>query len=394
MQDPPLVHQVEERPPRWWVRRAVAGLLAALAAAASPVAGLFAGLAGAALLLGARPRTPGSWGGLALIAGAAVPMAVMAGLFGSGGWMNISRSDMVHAAVASLAVAALVPHRAVRVGAVLSAAGVLAAYLLHTPVGLNATRLATMFALPVVAAYAVRPGWLRLPQFHTAVWLVPVLIALAWWQPPVLDRDLATLDDPASSRGYFAPLQAELDRRRPAGRVEVVPTVNYWESAYVEPLARGWLRQVDLDRNALFFDGTLDANSYRAWLADNGVSHVALPHSEVSWVGRREAELVQRGLPYLRQVWTNQDWTLYEVAGGSTIVEGTAALVEASADRLAVDVTGPGEIHLRVRWSRWLAIDGPGDPCLVPAGAWTAMRVTEPGRYEITGAVIAPGPRC
>jgi hypothetical protein len=396
-------------------RIAVAGVLAALAAAASPVAGLFVGLAGAATAALGWPwrdlaygydrhfrtqdpstanqvRVGGALGGgLALITGAAVPMVVMAGLFGAGGMMNMTRSDMVHAAVASLAVAALVPRRAIRVGALLSAAGVLAAYLLDTPVGLNATRLATMFALPLVAAYAALPGWLSRPRVlrPTVVWLVPVLAVLAWWQPPVLDRDLATIGDPSASAEFFAPLERELASRRPQGRVEVVPTVNYWESAYVEsaPLARGWLRQADLRWNTLFFDGTLDAESYRAWLTDTGVSYVALPRSEVSWVGGREAQLVRQGLPYLTEVWRNEDWTLYEVAGATGIVEGTAVLVETSTGGLVFEATGPGEILLRVRWSRWLAVSGPAEAELAPAGDWTTVQVTRPGTYEVASTV-------
>jgi hypothetical protein len=401
--------------PRGPVRYVLGGLFAALAAAASPVAGLFVILAGVALLLGTRDphnytepgrsraaerpgslNLGGSWGGLALLTGAAAPMAVMAALFGAGGWMNMTRSDMVHAVVTSLVVAALVPHRTVRTGAVLSAAGVLAAYLVHTPVGLNATRLATMFALPVVVAYAVLPGRLRAPRPPTVVWLVPLLLGLAWWQPPVQERDLTTIDDPASAAAFFAPLQAELDRRRPPGRVEVVPTVNYWESAYLDgpPLARGWLRQVDLDRNRLFFDGTIDAESYRHWLLDNGVSYVALPHTEVSWVGGREADLVRQGLPYLRRVWANQDWTLYEVAEATPIVGAPGTLVAASAGAFTFESDQPGELLLRVRWSRWLAVSGPAGACLAPAGGWTAVRIAEPGRYRVTAALTATGPRC
>jgi hypothetical protein len=374
-----------------------AGLLAALAAAASPVAGLFVGLAGTALvsasimefLRGTPDDTPKNSmiGGATVAVGAAVPLAVMAGLFGSGGWMNMTRSDLVHAAVASLAVAVLVPHRVVRVGAVLSGAGVLAAYLLHTPVGLNAIRLSVIFALPVVAGYAVVPGWLgRLRE--PAVWLV--LVVLAWWQPPVLDADLARAGEPAASAGYFAPLRAELSRRAPAGRVEVVPTVNYWESAHLGdvPLARGWLRQVDLDRNRLFFDGTLDADSYREWLVDNGVSHVALAGAELSWVGAREGELVRGGLPYLTPVWESPDWTLYEVAGDPGIAD-----VAATAGAVVVRADAAGEILVRVRWSRWLAV--PGEACLAEAdGGWTTVRVDGPGDYRIGGSVVAAGPRC
>ncbi|HEY8471841.1 MAG TPA: hypothetical protein VIL37_04295 [Natronosporangium sp.] len=389
-------------------RRVVAGGLAALAAAASPVAGLFVGLAGVALLsLGwpARELAPrffrlsrtqdpalpnqareeardtgAAVDGVVLAVGAAVPMAVMAGLFGAGGTMNISRDDLLHAVVTSLAVALLVPRRAVRVGALLSAAGVLAAYLLPTPVGLNATRLATMFALPVVAAYAVLP---RLRP--TVVWLVPVLALLAWWQPPVMDTDLATIDDPASAAEFFEPLDREL-ARRPPGRVEVVPTVNYWESAYVAsaPLARGWLRQADRRWNPLFFDGTLTADTYRDWLVETGVSYVALSTGALSWVGSREAALIRDGLPYLTPVWRNDDWTLYEVTGATGLVEGPATLVSATAGGVVFDATGAGEVLVRVRWSRWLSVSGPAEATLAPAGDWTVVRVTEPGRYELT----------
>jgi hypothetical protein len=439
--------KVHDRPIGRGVRYAGAGMLAGLAAAASPVAGLFVGLAGVAVglagvrvglagvrvgLAGIRRARPGVGAGAVLAIGAAVPIAGMAGLFGSGGWMNISRSDVVHAAVASLLVAALVPHRVVRIGAVLSAAGVVAAYLVPTPVGLNATRLATMFALPVVAGYAAVPGWLRraatswlagrnwpagwresrlagwresrlagwresrLAGWQAVGWLVPVLVVLAWWQPPVLVQDLASAGDPTAAPGYFRPLRAELAGRAPPGRVEVVPTEHYGESAYLGqvPLARGWLRQIDLSRNRLFFDQSLDAGSYRRWLADQGVSYVALPDAEVSWVGQAEAELIRSGLPYLTPVWETADWTLYRVAGAPALVAGPAVVTDSTPDTVVVEVERPADLLLRVRWSRWLAVSGPGDACLAEAGGWTALRVTEPGGYRVTGSLTGTGPRC
>lgn len=94
------------------------------------MAGLFVGLAGAALLLTRRYAD-----GLALGVAAALPLGLTALLFGDGGWMNISRTDTVRAVLTSLLVAALVGYRPVRVGALLSAAGVLAASLVHTPSG-------------------------------------------------------------------------------------------------------------------------------------------------------------------------------------------------------------------------------------------------------------------
>ncbi|QSB17211.1 hypothetical protein JQS43_09275 [Natronosporangium hydrolyticum] len=411
-------------------------VLAAVAAAASPVAGLFVGLAGVALLChGWRRRdpTPGGgtrpvvWrgsfrptdpalGGLMLIAGSGVPVLVMGGWFGTGGWMNMSAADLWQAVVASLVVALLVPHRVVRAGALLSAAGVAAAYLVPTPVGLNATRLAALFALPLVGAYAMVPQWVwigwRLTRsalgrfIHRAHgwqlrrpvgWLTAVLAGLAVWQPPVVFQDLARAGDPTAAPEHYAALREELAGRQLEGRVEVVPTVNYWEAAHLDtaPLARGWLRQADLDRHPLFFDGTLDADSYQQWLTDNGVAYVVLPQGPVSWVGRPEAELIDEGLPYLDPVWEDDDWVLYKVIDAPAILEGPATLLEMTPQSVVFEVTeADAEVLLRVWWSRRLAIVGDGEACLTAAGEWTEVQVAEPGEYEVLGVVTRPGPRC
>jgi hypothetical protein len=124
---------------RSWRRRA-GGVAAALAATASPVARLFTGLAGTALMVSAGwpAKRPGAVGrgvdGLLVAIGA-----------GAGGWMKVIAGDTPRSFTVSLVVAALVPRRAVRIGALLSAAGVLAAAILTTLVGLNAGRLSATF---------------------------------------------------------------------------------------------------------------------------------------------------------------------------------------------------------------------------------------------------------
>ncbi|MEV4759472.1 hypothetical protein AB0J86_30870 [Micromonospora sp. NPDC049559] len=403
-------------------RLATALPAAVLAGAASPVAGLFAGLAGAALVLGAVSRSPAgrrsgqgrAVDGLLLALAAAVPVAGLGFGFGAGGWMNISLLDAARAGTASLAVALLVPLRPVRAGALLATLGVAAACAVHTPVGLNATRLAAMFTLPVLVGYAPPPAVLarRLGRSGGAWALAALLAVLAVWQPPVSVADLRAAGDPTAARGYFRPLLDELRRRGPA-RVEVVPTANYWEAAYVPeaaPLARGWLRQADQAYHRLFLDGSVDADSYAAWLRDNGVGYVALAGAKPSWVGRREAELVRAGLPYLTPVWRGGDWTLYAVAEPTSIVAG-AELVAADAAGVTFDApAGAGEVLVRVRWSRWLRLTGPTGPvgpvgvagsravvrpgCLAPQGEWTTVRVSQPGRYVLSGSLTAAGPFC
>ncbi|MGC5331126.1 hypothetical protein [Micromonospora sp. DT62] len=427
------------------VRLGLAAAGALLASATSPVAGLFVGLAGAALLLTRRYAD-----GLVLGVAAALPLGLTALFFGDGGWMNISRTDTVRAVLTSLLVAALVGYRPVRVGALLSAAGVLAAALVHTPVGLNATRLAVMFALPLLAAAARPPArltaWLARTGRSPAVvppadgpptdiaakargglapagagsgggpagarggivlagtrsgggraWgggvvLAALLAAVCWWQPPVSPADLRSVDDPTSRAAYFAPLRAFLDGQRLTGRVEVPPTRNYWEAARLGevPLARGWLRQADIDRNPLFFTtvpgaaGTgvpLTGASYRDWLTANAVQFVAVPDAPLSWVGRAEAELVAGGLPYLTPVWSDPHWRVWAVTDPTPIVEAPAELVAHDGASVTFRAPEAGTVPVRVRHSRWLTASG--GATVAAAGDWTVVTVPRAGQYRL-----------
>ncbi|MGC4875010.1 hypothetical protein ACLQ26_01920 [Micromonospora sp. DT43] len=401
-------------------RLGFAAACALLASATSPVAGLFVGLAGVALLLTRRYAD-----GLALGVAAAVPLATTALLFGDGGWMNISRTDTLRAVVTSLVVAALVAYRPVRFGALLGAAGVLAAALVHTPVGLNATRLATMFALPVLAAAARPPAWLsarltrrdadhpapphaappgavatstatpgrsRRARLLGAVALTALLVAVCGWQPPVVSADLRGIGDPTSAAGYHAPLRAFLAGQRLTGRVEVPPTRNYWEAARLGdvPLARGWLRQADIDRNPLFFTtvpgaaGTgvpLTPASYREWLAENAVQYVAVPDAPLSWVGRAEAELVEGGLPYLTPAWSGPHWRVWAVADPTPLVAAPAELVHADGAAVTFRAPTAGPVAVRIRHSRWLAASG--DATVSADGDWTTVTVPHAGEYTV-----------
>ncbi|MFI7609574.1 hypothetical protein ACIBTV_31285 [Micromonospora sp. NPDC049366] len=380
-------------------RLGLAAVAALLASATSPVAGLFVGLAGVALLLSRRYAD-----GLALGVAAAVPLAATAVLFGDGGWMNISRTDTVRAVVTSLVVAALVAYRPVRFGALLAAAGVLVAAGVHTPVGLNATRLATMFALPVLAAAARPPAWLstRLARRRAVkpvparllggVGLAVLLAAVCVWQPPVVPADLRSIGDPTSAPDYYAPLRAFLGEQRLTGRVEVPPTRNYWEAARLGevPLARGWLRQADIDRNPLFFTtvpgatGTgvpLTPASYRAWLAENAVQYVAVPDAPLSWVGRAEAELVEGGLPYLTPVWSGPHWKVWAVVDPTPLVAAPAELVRADGATVAFYAPTAGPVTVRVRHSRWLTASS--GATVAADGNWTVVTVPHPGEYTL-----------
>ncbi|MFK3981980.1 hypothetical protein ACI2K4_16585 [Micromonospora sp. NPDC050397] len=391
-----------------------AGVLAALATWASPVAGLFVGLAGGAALLAnlrrpVRPGPPpagvrrsGRWrpvrwrtgrhlvGTLVLCLAPAVALAPMALLFGNGGVQPYSFPSMRTNVVLALVVLVVVPRRwpVIRIGAGLTALLLVGAYYLESPIGSNALRLSMLFALPVLAAFADL-RWR---------WLVPLLVAAVWWQNPVMVGDLTNAGARENQAGFYRPLLDELDRRDPVGRVEVVPLRDHWEAAYVAPaapLARGWERQVDVDRNPLFYRDRLDPPEYVDWLRRNAVSFVAsAPDSPLDRYARQEATLVDAGLPGLREVWRNANWRLYAVSESSPLVSAPGRLVDSDQHAVSFVADAPGEVLVRVHWSRFLTVTGPG-ACLgqTPDG-WTTVRVTAPGEHRLGSDLLDPGPRC
>ncbi|GII21939.1 hypothetical protein [Planosporangium mesophilum] len=375
------------------VRLVLAALLAALATWASPVAGLFAGLAGGALLLAGlirRDREQYRWYPESLVlclapVAALLPMAL---LFGNGGVQPFTAESMRINVALAAATFVIVParHRAVRYGAVLTVLLLLAAFYLPSPIGSNALRLPMLFALPVVAAFAtVEPRW-----------LAAACAGLVWWQPPVILDDLGRAGSAETRAAFYRPLTDELARRAPIGRVEVVPLRDHWETAYVAaavPLARGWERQADVERNPLFYRNTLSSDGYAAWLRRNAVSYVALaPESVPDTYGRQEAALVATVPPYLREVWRDRTWRLYAVVDPGPFVSG-ARLVESSGAGVTLVADAPGDVVVRVRWSRWSSLDGPAG-CLAPRpDEWTTVRVTRPGRYRLASS-LSPRSHC
>ena len=365
----------------WW-ELLLAGTLAAASTAASPVAGLFVGLCGTALLLSGVVTE-----GLVLGVGAGIAMVVPTFIFHDGGVQPFSEESMKVCVAACLAVVLLVPRRgyqAVRIAAVLSAIGAALTYYTHNPVGSNVVRLSMLFAAPIVVAISTFDRRL----------LVGVVALLCWWQPPLIGGDLAYAGAREATRLYYQPLIAQLERRGPVGRVEVVPLRDHWESTYVAdvvPIARGWERQVDVDRNALFYDDTLAPDTYLSWLYENAVSYVAVPRGETRLdpAGREEAALIEANLSYLREEWVNSDWSLYRVVGGPSIVPYPARLESSGATGVKFTSPVATDLTVRVRWSPWLVLRGP-EGCLEPDGTWVKVRLNRAGSYFLTGTFDQP----
>ncbi|HUR87430.1 MAG TPA: hypothetical protein VMY78_19025 [Solirubrobacteraceae bacterium] len=358
--------------------------LAALTAAASPVAALFLGLAAVAVAATTRNRRRSA----ALVAAAALgPAVALAALFPEGGSEPFVASAFWPALAAIALVAVLLParERALRAGAALYAVATVAAFALSTPLGGNVTRLGALVAGPVILG--------TLAGRRRPALLLAVALPLAYWAlyPPIRDVVRAS-GDPSTSAAYHAPLIRFLEGRPGVFRVEIPYTENHWEAAHVAPripLARGWQRQLDRRYGALFYDAGLTPGSYRAWLDDHAVAYVAVPDVALDDAGRDEVRLVARGLPYLRPVWRDEHWRVFAVRHPARLARDPIAL---TADGFALRARRTGTALVRIRHTRWWRVTG-GHACVQrgPRGM-TRVRVTAPGVVRIQARL--DGDRC
>ncbi len=353
----------------------LASVLSVVAALTSGVTGLFLGVAGGALFLSGRRRD-----GITLAVSGMVPTVAVGVAFGNGGRQSFAEEHALVGLIVCLAVAGLCWRRpVVRWGALLSAALVVAAYLLPTQVGTTATRLPELFGAPVIIAVSAVP---------LAV-VIASTVATVLLLPPVSISEVQERGDPALSAQFYAPLLEQLTARGVAGPIEVVATQRRGEAAFVPPvvpIARGWSRQIDIGSNPIFYDGTLNADTYGKWLDDNAISYVALPTGPYDWAATEEVKLLRGGLPYLRQVWEDSTWTLYAVANPRPVISPPGRVVARGATSLTVSVPEAGEYVMRVRWYRYLSAS---NGCVRPAaGGWSTLVVERPGTVTITGSLL------
>jgi hypothetical protein len=373
--------------------------LALLAALSSPVAALFAALAGAAHALGTfararrvKPALPG----IALLIAALAPVAIMAVAFPEGGTEPFAFSALWPIPLLAIGVFGVLPARATifRAGVALYALLVVASYLLATPLGSNAGRLGTLLGAPVAAL-------LLWPRKRWLLALVAVPLLYVEWQAPVRDLVIASGEE-TTTAGYYRPVTDFLERQPgPPFRVEIPFTRFHWEAYVVAsrfPSPRGWERQLDIKDNPLFYSGPLTATTYRGWLGRNAVRFVAAPDAPLDYAGAKEKRLISRGLPYLRPVEHTAHWTIYAVADPTPIAQGAATLRAIGPDWVTLDAARAGRILLRVHFSPYWTLSR-SSGCVAPAGDFTSVTLRRPGPAKLTisfalDRIGARSPRC
>jgi len=263
--------------------------------------------------------------------------------------------------------------------------------LVPNPMGGNAVRLGALFGGPVLAAVmlAHRP---RLSSASAMLLSLALAGGLYWQVTASVSQIARSVGDPSTASTYFTPVAGWLrGHDGSTARIEVPPTANHWESAYLAPgfeLARGWLRQLDTTRDDIFYDGeeALTDRAYRGWLHANAIRYVALPDAPLDYSSVAERRLILSRPPFLEPRWSDAHWRVYEVRDPAPLVQplgsGAAQVHSVGHSGFALDVTRPGEFLVRVAFTPYWSIER-GSGCLLRHGEWTLARASRPGVFRV-----------
>jgi hypothetical protein len=263
---------------------------------------------------------------------------------------------------------------------------VIGGYFIPSPVGHNLLRpSALVFPLMLLAALLAgfKPRWLAIPAIAAAFAanVVPYLTMIP------------ARSDPAAKASFWAPMLDYVARHSDANfRLEVVPTINHWESYYVPragyPIARGWYQQLDSGDNPDLYRGPLMPTTYRAWLRSAGVRFVLAAHDDPASGSAPEANLLASGHSGLVKVLEGSSGVVYELPNATPILTGPtpSAITSQTFSGIAGWVSRPGSYFLRVHYTPYWSLKR-GSLCLRrgPNGM-TQLRVQQPGPFLLQAA--------
>jgi hypothetical protein len=313
---------------------------------------------------------------------AVVPIGTLILTFPEGGWFPFTVSSLL--LVTAALVGAAWCGRAVpliRWTAVVYGVVILGAFVVKSPLGGNVVRLGWLLA-GSAAALTLRSHRRR---------MIPVIVVAALiWNCEYISMAFRPADRTAFAR-YYDSLVSYLGTAQRPFRIEVVPTHTFAHAdtlaLRIGGIARGWETQLDRELNPEFYTGRLDDGTYHRWLVENAVSIVALPLGQLRATSEDEAAVIRHRPDYLREVFANEDWKVYEVVDASPLVDNSATLVDVQPDELTIDATRTGWTTVKFRFTEMYEVSE-GAACVEPSSdGWIRIFVEEPGRIRLTIAL-------
>jgi hypothetical protein len=372
-------------------RVALFGVLAALAAASSPLAFLFLLLVlAAAWLSGHRHRVVKPAVVIAAICGCGL---LVWRLFPDSGRYPFPFSELLAALTFCVIGAALtwrVPEARLLRSLFVAYAGLcLISYALPSDVGGNIVRLRYAAVPLAVLALSLR-RWRPIP-----VAALVIALATSWNVSPLVYSLIRSSHDPAADSAYWSPVISYLhEELAPGYRVEAVGTANHWEAVYLPqagiPIVRGWFRQDDFPQNQLLYqDPHLTPAEYLTWLRSLAVRYVVLTDSPADYSSRNEAALLRSGRSTLPVVDRTAHATIYAVPDPRPIVTGPASPTVASlaVSTVKLRLHSPGTYALDIRYSPYLVTSS---GCLAQgSNGMTTLVVPQAGTVKVAFQISA-----
>lgn len=310
---------------------------------------------------------------------AVAPIGALMMMFPEGGWFPFTAGGfllLVGALVAAGWCGRAVP--LVRWFVVVYGVVAIGAFVIRSPLGGNAVRLAWLVAGPI----AVLTLWSR-----RRVVIPLIVIGSVVWNLAYISMAFGAPDRTASDN-YYDPLVSYVRSLSGPVRIEVVPTQTFAQAdtlaLRVDGIARGWETQLDRTLNPEFYTGRLDAESYHRWLLEHAVSIVALPLGRLRDTSLDEAAVIRSRPSYLREVWTTADWNVYSVVGATPLADNGTKVIDVQPDELTIDAARTGWTTLRFRFTDLYRVSE-GAACLEPTSdGWMRVFVERPGRIRLT----------
>jgi hypothetical protein len=360
---------------------------------AAVMTSLFSPLGALFLLLVAVAWLPSiGWRRALPFAGAFTGLAVAA-LLGDGGRFPFPWTAFV-GQLAIVGIGLLVTpryERNVRRALVLYGACCVGLFWVPNPVGGNMARFAGIVIGPAAAFFLLRSS--RVRQF--ALVALPLF---AFQLQPIVSAVSSAAGDLSTKPFYYQGMTRFLvAHQQVPGKVEIPFTKDHWEATYVAekvPLARGWDRQVDLSRNAVLYSPMTPA-TYEGWLRDNAVRYVALPDTALDEGGEAEAAILRHPPTWLKRVYADQHWKIWQVADPTPMAVGAGAMTALTHNGFTLVAAHAGMTTVRLRWSpSWRVTSGAA--CVAEApGGWTTVVSFEPGETRVSAQLsIGDGDAC